>query len=86
MVEFKVDEDAYDISLNHRWDRYTIYSAFPGEILFPEIEVIHSCKWILNPSMRSQFSSNSIFLGEEGSLVGYEVEKALAIALEIIPA
>jgi hypothetical protein len=36
--------------------------------------------------MRSQFSSNSIFLGEEGSLVGYEVEKALAIALEIIPA
>ncbi|KAG6741779.1 hypothetical protein POTOM_055058 [Populus tomentosa] len=53
MVEFKVDEDAYDVSLNHRWDRYTIYSAFPGE---------------------------------EESLVGYEVEKALAVALEIIAA
>jgi hypothetical protein len=39
-----------------------------------------------NTSITSQFSSNSIFLGEEGSLVGYEVEKALAIALEIIPA
>ena len=86
MVEFKVDEDAYEVSLNHRWGRYTIYSAFPGEILFPEIMEVHSSKWILNPSMRSQFSSNSIFLGQEGSLVGYEVEKALAIAREIIPA
>lgn len=65
--EFKVDGDTWDVSLYHCRDSYANFAALPKETLFPGILEVHSSNWLLNRNMRSQFSSDTISMGDEDS-------------------